>query len=312
MKYVIYKFVFSTGVHLGNGRLSKSRFTFCADTLFSALCHMTLKINGEAGIEQLVEYAKKGMLLISDSMPYINDTLYLPKPIVEIPKENRDASVKKQAKKLAYISEGHFSDYLKGNLDIGAELEQTEILGNLEIRTRLNKHDDTGPYQVGVFHYGRNKQKQTGSYIIIGYKEDFILDLVEELLYYLGYEGIGGKISSGLGKFEPIYEEPSENLVNHLKNADQYPYRVTLSLSLPTEEELPEALSSAYYAVILRSGFVASYTYAETFQKKKDLYCIKAGSCVCSSYQGDVYDVSNGGRHPVYRYAKPMFMGVEI
>ena len=26
--------------------------------------------------------------------------------------------------------------------------------------------------------------------------------------------------------------------------------------------------------------------------------------------EGDVYDVSNGGSHPVYRYAKSLFMGV--
>lgn len=25
---------------------------------------------------------------------------------------------------------------------------------------------------------------------------------------------------------------------------------------------------------------------------------------------GDIYDVTNGGSHPVYRYAKPLFMGV--
>lgn len=27
-------------------------------------------------------------------------------------------------------------------------------------------------------------------------------------------------------------------------------------------------------------------------------------------FEGDIYDVTNGGSHPVYRYAKPLFMGV--
>ena len=29
-------------------------------------------------------------------------------------------------------------------------------------------------------------------------------------------------------------------------------------------------------------------------------------------FAGDIYDVSEGGKHPVYRYAKPIFMGVSL
>ena len=37
---------------------------------------------------------------------------------------------------------------------------------------------------------------------------------------------------------------------------------------------------------------------------------INQGACVINKYMGSVYDVSAGGRHPVYRYAKPMFLEV--
>ena len=48
----------------------------------------------------------------------------------------------------------------------------------------------------------------------------------------------------------------------------------------------------------------------EEQQKKKDLYVFRAGSCFVHPFAGDIYDVSDGGSHPVYRYARAMFLGV--
>ena len=88
--------------------------------------------------------------------------------------------------------------------------------------------------------------------------------------------------------------------------ADTY---MTLSLSLPKENELENVLESARYKIIKRSGFVASSKFPD--KRKKDLYVLSAGACVASKYEGDVYDVSSDNNyHAVYRYAKPMFMGV--
>lgn len=39
MEYSIYKLDFHTGVHLGNGMLNDSDYTFGADQLFSAALH---------------------------------------------------------------------------------------------------------------------------------------------------------------------------------------------------------------------------------------------------------------------------------
>ena len=50
--------------------------------------------------------------------------------------------------------------------------------------------------------------------------------------------------------------------------------------------------------------------YAEEYRRKRDLYVFAAGSCFKNEFEGDIYDVTNGGSHPVYRYAKPLFMGV--
>lgn len=308
MNYAIYKLKFNTGVHFGKSRLYEGNNSFMADTLFSALCQEALKLYGEKGIEDFVSYVQNDKLRFSDAFPYIEDTLFLPKPILEIQKDSSDSSVKKQVKKLTYISVEHFDRFVQGDLDIAAEVSLLNQFGITDVQTRVNKRDDTGPYQVGVFHYAKN----TGLYFIVGYEQEEILDYVENLLISLGYEGIGGKTSSGLGKFEPRYEEIPEILLSKLNNKEQSHYQMLLSVALPKDEELSSALESSYYAIIKRSGFIRSETYAEGFRKKKDLYCMRSGSCIINSFCGDVYDVSNGGKHPVYRYAVPLFMGVNV
>ena len=70
-------------------------------------------------------------------------------------------------------------------------------------------------------------------------------------------------------------------------------------------------MQDANYSVIKRSGFVASEQYADEHLRKHDLYVFSAGSCFLQKFNGDIFDVSSKGKHLVYRYAVPMFMGVE-
>ena len=83
-----------------------------------------------------------------------------------------------------------------------------------------------------------------------------------------------------------------------------------LSSALPKQEELNQALEGANYLLQKRSGFVSSVTYADEQRKKRDLYTMQAGSCFQHPFQGDIYDVGRGGAHPVYRYAKALFLEV--
>ena len=87
-----------------------------------------------------------------------------------------------------------------------------------------------------------------------------------------------------------------------------------LSVALPTDSELEKALEGASYLLEKRAGFVApgvnnEAMECEEWQKKRDLYVFSAGSCFKNVFEGNIYDVSRGG-HPVYRYAKAMFLGV--
>ena len=70
---------------------------------------------------------------------------------------------------------------------------------------------DTMPYQVGLFRFAPD----CGLYFICGFTEDGQDEDLEYLLDWLGATGIGGKVSSGYGKFHVVQkhilrQEPQE------------------------------------------------------------------------------------------------------
>ena len=81
-------------------------------------------------------------------------------------------------------------------------------------------------------------------------------------------------------------------------------------MCLPEDEKINDVLEDAFYRIEKRSGFVASENYSTSLTKKKDLYVIQAGGCFKKMFEGRIVDVSIEGSHPVYRYAKPLFMEV--
>ena len=106
MRSLLYKLQFTTPVHFGPPdsalSLDTSGLTFCADTLFSALCHTALALQGPAGLEPLCGWVRNNELLLSDGMPWHRDTFYLPKPMAqaqttaELPAADRKALKKLQ------------------------------------------------------------------------------------------------------------------------------------------------------------------------------------------------------------------------
>lgn len=82
MNYDVYKLKFKTPVHFGTGRLSGTMNTIYADTIFLALCCEAQKLMGEGGADKLCSLAENNGLRISDAMPYFNDALSIPKPIM--------------------------------------------------------------------------------------------------------------------------------------------------------------------------------------------------------------------------------------
>ena len=96
----------------------------------------------------------------------------------------------------------------------------------------------------------------------------------------------------------------------HALSSEHAPY-LLLSTSLPQADEMDNALESASFQLVRRSGFMAS-DRVETPLKKKTQYALSAGSVLQNRYQGALYDVGLSDVHPVYRYSKPIFMGVTL
>lgn len=303
MEYFIYKLDFHTGVHFGTGMLNESTYTIPADQLFSALYIEAIKLKKE---KELYQAVKSGRLLISDCLPYTSQYYMIPRPMLYVePREKGKSEQKKAYKKMKYVPLELLEDYLNGALDL--EKDPMKEFGYFEQRTMasVEGEEDTAPFRVGVYHFNEGN----GLYVLIAYNEEAEKELMETLLESLSYVGIGGKKSSGLGKYclKTGVRSP-EAYEKRLRQ--KHGKKMLLSVALPTDDELNVSLEEANYQLMKRSGFVASADYAEEWRRKKDLYVMSAGSCFTQRFSGDIYDVAINGKHPVYRYAKSLFMGV--
>ena len=304
MNYTLYKLNFPVGVHFGNGGIETTDYTICADVFFSALCIEAVR-EQEDILKALIDFARSGDMLISDALPFVGDEYYIPKPLLTVEKKEDlgDSVIKKVYKKMKYIPFYSLDEFLSGNMVI-PDTSLEERLGRKEMKVSavINEGEDTLPYRIGTFLFNEG----SGLYIILGYSDNKIKETVDQLIEGVSYSGIGGRRSSGLGRFIPIEKKLPDEMFEAL-NEETGRY-MTLSLSLPRESEIDKVLMRASYQILKRSGFVSSETYADSYFRKRDLYATAAGSVYEERFEGDIYDVSCGGKHPVWRYAKPMFI----
>ena len=301
MNYFLFKLQFDTAVHFGSSdsalSLYTSEETLRADTLFSALCHESLAQHGEAALQQLCSEVQQGKFLLSDLMPYHDETFYLPKPIAPSEStEEVETNLRKKVKKLAWLPVLRFDEYARslhaGHFDPGKKgCEVCTSFGTHFEQTKaaVPAQGDARPYQVGLFRFAPD----CGLYFIFGCAEERQAEALEHLLNGLGMTGIGGKVSAGYGKFHVV----DTILLNE-------PFD-------PQDTELDSALEVASFQLVRRSGFMAS-DHVDTPQKKKTQYFLAAGSVLQHRYQGALYNVSLVESHPAYRYSKPIFMGVSL
>jgi CRISPR-associated protein Csm4 len=310
----VVKLTFAAPVHFGNGRLSDSSCTCDAATLFSALYIEALGMGGSEA-DRLLKAAQSGELVLSDAFPFINDTFYLPKPMLDpaLAQHNRtdtpngDSRERKAHKKLSHIPAGSYAAYLAGSFDAVAELQNFAKLGKPSLQTKVNlmrqTSDDAEPYQVGGYSF----RPGCGLYFLLRCPFD-----ATPLLDRLGYSGLGGKRSSGYGRL--TYEYAATNPLLQAKRATggSGQAHVLLSTAAPAEHELTDGLlEGARYRLVRKGGFVQSATHSANPQKKRDLFLFAAGSTFSRPFDGTVFDVNaTPGAHPVYRYARALWMEV--
>lgn len=324
MNYLLFKLRFTTAVHFGQSDSALSLYTsddhFCADTLFSALCHTALSLNGEAGVKKLCQQVKEGTLLFSDSMPWEGEHFYLPKPMKTAEsREELPSRTRKAMKKLNWIPVDGMEAFC-GSLRGTGSFDPTRYTNSFGVsgevtRAAHKEGEDTMPYPVGVFAFREN----CGLWFLAGYENEKQANNLETLVELLGLGGIGGKTSSGYGRFEVVdtiyLDEPFDTQTTWLAealNAEYASCSLLMTTSLPAEEELDNALEGAFYQLTRRSGFVQSDTFDETGRKKLTQMFLCAGSTFVNRFCGELYAVGTGGKHPVYRYGKPIFLGVNL
>ena len=216
MRFAIFSLAFDGPVHFGEasqgGGLEQAGMGYPADTLFSALCTELSAEGALADLARLREGVTSGRLLLSDLLPWqvVGDEMayYLPRPILQLARRAQQplayretcaqATARKRAKKLKYLRASRLADFLRAMQADGRWEEETPEFGAQALTERVNCRGAASlPYFVGTFSFCAD----AGLYLLAGMEREEDQDWLEALLRWLGCLGIGGKRSSGYGKF---------------------------------------------------------------------------------------------------------------
>lgn len=320
MPYSLYKLNFTTGLHIGadfgSDSLGSSRMTIRSDTLFSALCCECRRDAGK--LNRLYSLVSQGKLVFSDALPFSGNELYLPKPVLYIDniKNEGSSTQKKILKKIEYLPLSRFDSYLaslKSSEPLTEDLHKEFGIKVSTDRVTLKDPEKPEPYTVAYFRF----YDGCGLYIIVYYTDSEAESFTADLLLSLGLSGVGGKHTTGLGKFDIKREEVPQPYLELLNNTSAG-YHMLLGTALPEDSELEAVLSGGWYSLVRRGGFIQSETFlSEQVEqveqmKKKTIYMLSAGSCLKSRFSGGMFDLSPGGRHPVWRCGKSIFAGISL
>lgn len=333
--YAILPLRFIAPVHFGDaaqgGGLQEVGLTCRADTLYSALTVEALR-KSQSTFDEWIRKTHDGSIRISDLFPWYfrnkNFEFYIPKPVLDVKGEKKTgretltearnlSAFRKQAKKRAFLRASEMCLYLDDLAYHTSSLEEEPAFGSFGADTHFNGR--TGkPYGAGSFSFHEN----AGLYLLIGFSHQEDLDMVTSLVAWTGLSGIGGRRSSGMGKFElahgPILLEAGDDWEDHDEAAlydmlenDEAGTQMAMAGFLPRAEEAAMAAEGrGLWAK--RSGF----TWTEGMEapvKEKSIYMMAAGSTFASRMEGRIADVSTPAvGHPVYRYGKGFFLGVPL
>lgn len=328
MRHEIILFRFTSPVHFGDaaegGDLGEI-LSYCrADTFFSALCREAADISQEL-LACVVEGVQRGKLRFSDLFPWKKGTscyeLYLPRPVMNLPhteqaetlsyEEVREQSgERKKYKKRSFIRASEMESYLQER-NISAQPD----FGKEELRTQYNAREKR-PYGIGAYHF----MPDAGLYLILSGDEE-LAEKLEPLIKLLGMAGIGGKRSSGFGKY--IFEDDPLDLSdeNTYGGDDVALYKMlcaghsncymALSSFLPEKLEVGD-MSSGTGKIIKRGGFAWSREMTGP-AKVSSVYMMASGACFSKRLAGRIADVNNGSApHPVYKYGRGLFVGLPL
>ena len=332
MSYFLYKLAFDTPVHFGNaeqgGKLEQIHMDFPADTLFSAICTELAQHGETETLQWLIENVNRDSIVLSNLFPYLaderQDFLYIPKPLMAVQPENlkdnipleelkRMATNRKKQKKINYIRCGSLARYFK-SLHTGGSFDENAEFGTASLTQRVSRREELPlPYYVAKYVFSDN----AGMYMVVQFQDEAYAERFKKLLALLGLSGIGGKRSSGFGKFHVAgavkldeYCQGDELELYRLLENRAAGWQMNLSGILPAVDDLP-SVKEGQYKLQKRSGFI-SVTNGEQEMKKNSIYFLAAGSCFKKRIAGRLAVLGNAGGHDILRYGKGLYVGLTL
>lgn len=332
MSYFLYQLQFDTPVHFGTaetgGKLEQANLAYHADTLFSALCCELAEQGAEEDLQDFIANTKQGKIRFSDLFPWHEENsdvfYYVPKPIFPAMKpivafhslQERIfyQSQRKKMSQVSYLRASQLQAYLSAQQKGSAFPVTPQSFGKMQINERVNcrQEGDNLPYFVKSFVFAPN----AGLYGIVYVADDDLWYQIEVALESLGLTGIGGKRSSGYGKFHfyddaydlqaPVYDD--DQVLSDFIGNKTASCQICLATLLPKAEEIRD-LEGGYYHLLRRSGFI---TNAMTQQKRDSVYMLSPGSCLSKRLQGMIGVVGQDAGHEVLRYGLGMYAGVTL
>jgi len=312
--YIAYLLKFKNGLHLGEkaGWHEGSKNFIHSDTFFSAFVNAYRLLYGVNAVTNFLElYLKKEPpFLVTSAFPFINEILYLPMPLNQIP----TTIMAKELKKIKFVGIKTFETFISNNKDIDTyEFQKNDLVDSNNNyftiinnpRINLNRRNNSSEQ---YFHYGElHFNKNCGLHFLVDFKNKSFEQKFNACLNLLQEEGIGGDRTVGKGLFEYQKKDVSINFPSD-SNAT-----ITLSLYFPNKTEFNN-LNEGYYEIIERKGYL--YSPVSKNIKRKSIRMFTEGSVLPPDIAGTLADVTPDGfdSHKVYRYgycfSVPMKLGI--
>ena len=331
MKYYVVRLKFLTPVHFGTAENKKGgslqAFNCCADTFFSALVTEAAGLD-EALCGKFINAVEQGSLVFSDLLPYYSgeeEELYVPVPLNRREKINpldlqlsfKELCLQYEAvrehESAAYIRAGGVKAYLAPFGE--AQGSPKREFGWNGVQRRMDFRTGSRAYYVNNYTFAPG----AGLYFIAALADDALLESLVKTVELLGLGGIGGRRSSGFGKFavaggpQLLNEDCSGDagVLHAMLNDRQSRWQMALSVLCPAPGQIADVKAGAY-GLVKRSGFI--YNAAEqSWQKRSSVYMLRAGSCFPKRVAGQLLKfAAEGAQHGVYRCGKALYMGLPV
>ena len=290
-QFSVFKLKLSAPLHVSSGGfgLEQADAGIRSDTLFGALCRTVGMLWGDDTVEGWIQ---EPPFRISSCFPYVDQTLFFPKPItMEIPKDLPP----KSWKKVKYLSEDLFKAWIRGGQKAltpkTAQVQGIFYTEDLKLNSDLTFMKEDGVSRVtvdrvnqagSIFNFAqyhlqkveRDKlQIETGLYFLVdwGTASEHDIQVFKSGLQLLADEGLGADRTVGKGWFmfdaglqESITFEVPEAADAHFLLSLYHPSGEDLKLVTPEKSR---------YELITRKGWISGTDF-----KRQSVRFITEGS----------------------------------